>query len=153
MKSFVLKFVVVAALLAPAVFADDFEDAIAVVDSLDAANAPGMYDVNHFESLDCWLEEATVIVPKERSRIGAIRDEAKVCGCYTVREKGGFGWRANDEGKKIVKVWDVPKPRLLTCPQGQTCSQDFSWPSAWTTSSSLSRCFQTLRRAVSTKVL
>ena len=125
MKSFVLKFVVSVALLAPVVFADDFEDAIAVVDSLDAANAPGMYDVNHFEYLDCWLEEATVIVPKERSRIGAIRDEAKVCGCYTVREKGGFGWRANDEGKKIVKVWDVPKPRLLSCPQGQTCSQDF----------------------------
>ena len=124
MKSILLKSLVAVAFLAPVVFADDFEDAIAVVDSLDAANAPGMYDVNHFEYLDCWVENATTIVPKERSRIGAIRDEATVCGCYTVREKGGFGWRATDEGKKIVKVWDIPKPRLLSCPKGMTCSMD-----------------------------
>lgn len=125
MKSFCSKYVLALALTASASFADDFEDALAAVDSADAANAPGMYDVNHFEYLDCWIEKATSIVPKERNRIGAIRDEATVCGCYTVREKGGFGWRANDEGKKIVKVWNIPKPRLLNCPKGMTCSQEF----------------------------
>ena len=125
MKSFSLKIAAVVSLASTLALADDFEDAIAAIDSADAANMPGMYDINHFEYMDCWVEPATNIVPRERNRIGAIRDEAKVCGCYTVREKGGFGWRANDEGKKIVKVWDIPKPRLLTCPKGMTCSEDF----------------------------
>ena len=120
-----MKFAVAVLLMASASFADDFEDALAAVDSTEAANMPGMYDVNHFEYLDCWVESAANIVPRERNRISAIRDEAKVCGCYTIREKGGFGWRANDEGKKIVKVWDIPKPRILTCPRGMTCSDEF----------------------------
>lgn len=111
------------ALVASVVFADDFEDAIAAVDSAEAANTPGMVDVNHFEYFDCWVEKALSIVPKERSRIGAIRDESMICGCYIVREKGGFGWRANDENKRIMKVWDFPKPRLLTCPNG-ACTMD-----------------------------
>lgn len=115
----------IALLWVAASFADDFEDALAAVDSAEAANMPGMYDINHFEYMDCWIEPASNIVPRERNRIGAIRDEAKVCGCYTVREKGGFGWRANDEGKKIVKVWDLPKPRLLSCPKGMSCSEEF----------------------------
>lgn len=125
MKSSFVKFAVAVLLMASASFADDFEDALAAVDSTEAANMPGMYDVNHFEYLDCWVESAANIVPRERNRISAIRDEAKVCGCYTIREKGGFGWRANDEGKKIVKVWDIPKPRILTCPRGMTCSDEF----------------------------
>ena len=125
MKSSFVKFAAVVSFLVSATFADDFEDALAAVDSAEAANMPGMYDINHFEYLDCWVESATSIVPRERNRIGAIRDEAKVCGCYTIREKGGFGWRANDEGKKIVKVWDIPKPRLLTCPKGMSCSEEF----------------------------
>ena len=120
-----MKFLAVVPFLASMAIADDFEDALAAVDSTEAANMPGMYDINHFEYMDCWIEPATNIVPRERNRIGAIRDEAKVCGCYTVREKGGFGWRANDEGKKIVQVWDLPKPRLLTCPKGMTCSEEF----------------------------
>ena len=125
MKSISLKIASALALTVSVAFADDFEDALAAVDSAEAANMPGMYDINHFEYMDCWIEPATNIVPRERNRIGAIRDEAKVCGCYTVREKGGFGWRANDEGKKIVQVWDLPKPRLLTCPKGMTCSEEF----------------------------
>ena len=125
MKSSFLKFLAVVPFLASMAIADDFEDALAAVDSTEAANMPGMYDINHFEYMDCWIEPATNIVPRERNRIGAIRDEAKVCGCYTVREKGGFGWRANDEGKKIVQVWDLPKPRLLTCPKGMTCTDEF----------------------------
>ena len=125
MKRSFVKFAFAVLFLVTASFADDFEDALAAVDSADAANMPGMYDVNHFEYLDCWVESAVSIVPRERNRIGAIRDEAKVCGCYTIREKGGFGWRANDEGKKIVKVWDIPKPRLLTCPKGMTCTDEF----------------------------
>ena len=124
MKSISWKIASVIALTVCFAFADDFEDALASVDSTEAANMPGMYDINHFEYMDCWIESAANIVPRERNRIGAIRDEATVCGCYTVREKGGFGWRANDEGKKIVKVWDIPKPRLLTCPKGMTCSQE-----------------------------
>lgn len=120
-----MKFAFAVLFLVTASFADDFEDALASVDSADAANMPGMYDVNHFEYLDCWVESAANIVPRERNRINAIRDEAKVCGCYTIREKGGFGWRANDEGKKIVKVWDIPKPRLLVCPRGMTCTEEF----------------------------
>ena len=125
MKSSFVKFAFAALFLVSASFADDFEDALAAVDSAEAANMPGMYDINHFEYLDCWVESAANIVPRERNRISAIRDEAKVCGCYTVREKGGFGWRANDEGKKIVKVWDIPKPRILTCPRGMTCTDEF----------------------------
>ncbi len=125
MKSISLKIASALALTVSVAFADDFEDALASVDSAEAANMPGMYDINHFEYMDCWIEPATNIVPRERNRIGAIRDEAKVCGCYTVREKGGFGWRANDEGKKIVQVWNLPKPRLLTCPKGMTCSEEF----------------------------
>ena len=125
MKRSFVKFAFAVLFLVSASFADDFEDALAAVDSAEAANMPGMYDVNHFEYLDCWVESAVNIVPRERNRIGAIRDEAKVCGCYTIREKGGYGWRANDEGKKIVKVWDIPKPRLLTCPKGMTCSDEF----------------------------
>ena len=125
MKSISLKIASALALTVSVAFADDFEDALASVDSAEAANMPGMYDINHFEYMDCWIEPATNIVPRERNRIGAIRDEAKVCGCYTVREKGGFGWRANDEGKKIVQVWDLPKPRLLTCPKGMNCSEEF----------------------------
>ena len=125
MKSISLKIASVLALTMSMAFADDFEDALAAIDSADAANMPGMYDVNHFEYLDCWVESAADIVPRERNRIGAIRDEAKVCGCYTIREKGGFGWRANDEGKKIVKVWDIPKPRILTCPKGMSCTEEF----------------------------
>ena len=120
-----MKFAFAVLFLVSASFADDFEDALAAVDSAEAANMPGMYDVNHFEYLDCWVESAANIVARERNRIGAIRDEAKVCGCYTIREKGGYGWRATDEGKKIVKVWDIPKPRLLTCPKGMTCSDEF----------------------------
>ena len=99
-----MKFAFAVLFLVSASFADDFEDALAAVDSAEAANMPGMYDVNHFEYLDCWVESAANIVARERNRIGAIRDEAKVCGCYTIREKGGYGWRATDEGKKIVKV-------------------------------------------------
>lgn len=125
MKSSFVKFAFAVMLFATASFADDFEDALAEIDSADAANMPGMYDINHFEYLDCWVESAVDMVPRERNRIGAIRDEAKVCGCYTIREKGGFGWRANDEGKKIVKVWDIPKPRILTCPKGMTCTDEF----------------------------
>ena len=125
MKRSFVKFAFAVLFLVSASFADDFEDALAAVDSAEAANMPGMYDVNHFEYLDCWVESAANIVARERNRIGAIRDEAKVCGCYTIREKGGYGWRANDEGKKIVKVWDIPKPRLLTCPKGMTCSDEF----------------------------
>ncbi len=125
MKSISLKIASVIALTVCFAFADDFEDALAAVDSADAANMPGMYDINHFEYLDCWVEQAVNIVPRERNRISAIRDEAKVCGCYTIREKGGFGWRATDEGKKIVKVWDIPKPRILTCPKGMTCTDEF----------------------------
>ena len=125
MKSSFMKFAFAVLFLVTASFADDFEDALAAVDSTEAANMPGMYDINHFEYLDCWVESAASIVPRERNRISAIRDEAKVCGCYTIREKGGYGWRANDEGKKIVKVWDIPKPRILTCPKGMTCSDEF----------------------------
>ena len=125
MKSSFVKFAFAALFFVSASFADDFEDALAAVDSAEAANMPGMYDINHFEYLDCWVESAANIVPRERNRISAIRDEAKVCGCYTVREKGGFGWRANDEGKKIVKIWDIPKPRILTCPRGMTCTDEF----------------------------
>ncbi|SHK47575.1 hypothetical protein SAMN05720487_10228 [Fibrobacter sp. UWT2] len=125
MKRSFVKFAFAVLFLVSASFADDFEDALAAVDSAEAANMPGMYDVNHFEYLDCWVESAANIVARERNRIGAIRDEAKVCGCYTIREKGGYGWRATDEGKKIVKVWDIPKPRLLTCPKGMTCSDEF----------------------------
>ena len=104
MKSSFVKFAFAALFFVSASFADDFEDALAAVDSAEAANMPGMYDINHFEYLDCWVESAANIVPRERNRISAIRDEAKVCGCYTVREKGGFGWRANDEGKKVQAV-------------------------------------------------
>ncbi|MDD5941443.1 hypothetical protein [Fibrobacter sp.] len=125
MKSISLKIASALALTVSVAFADDFEDALASVDSTEAANMPGMYDINHFEYMDCWIESAANIVPRERNRIGAIRDEATVCGCYTVREKGGFGWRANDERKKIVQVWNLPKPRLLTCPKGMTCSEEF----------------------------
>ena len=85
MKSFVLKFVVSVAFLTPVVFADDFEDAIAVVDSLDAANAPGMYDVNHFEYLDCWLEEAP--------------------------EWGGILWKSNHKMGMREGVWLLYCPR------------------------------------------
>ena len=79
MKRSFVKFAFAVLFLVSASFADDFEDALAAVDSAEAANMPGMYDVNHFEYL----------------------------------------------GKKIVKVWDIPKPRLLTCPKGMTCSDEF----------------------------
>lgn len=125
MKSSFVKLVATASLLVSAAFADDFEDALASIDSAEAANMPGMYDVNHFEYSDCWVEQVSSVVPRERNRLNLIRDDAHLCGCYTVREKGGFGWRANDEGKKIVQVWDLPKPRLLSCPKGLTCSMEF----------------------------
>ncbi len=125
MRLLSLKIVAAFSLASTLSFADDFEDALAAVDSADAANTPGMYDVNHFEYFDCWVEQSSTVVPRERNRLKLIRDDANLCGCYTVREKGGFGWRANDEGKKIVKVWDLPKPRLLSCPKGYSCSMDF----------------------------
>lgn len=124
MKSFFVTCVAVTALAVTTSFADDFEDAVAAVDSAEAANTPGMADENHFEYFDCWIERASFVIPKERDRIGAIRDETQICGCYTVREKGGYGWRGEDEPKKILRVWDVPKPRLLTCPKGSSCSQE-----------------------------
>ena len=124
MKRSFLKFAAVVPFIVSTVFADDFEDALASVDSAEAANTPGMYDINHFEYFDCWVEQSSLVVPRERNRLNLIRDDAKLCGCYIVREKGGFGWRANDEEKKIVKVWDIPKPRLLSCPKGSNCSMD-----------------------------
>ncbi|MCQ2104868.1 MAG: hypothetical protein MJZ26_03650 [Fibrobacter sp.] len=75
-------------------------------------------DVNHFEYFDCWLEKAASIVPAERARIGAKIDSDAVCGCFKVREKGGFGWRGNDEPKQITRVYELPKPRLISCADG-----------------------------------
>ena len=49
MKSISLKIASALALTVSFAFADDFEDALASVDSAEAANMPGMYDINHFE--------------------------------------------------------------------------------------------------------
>lgn len=65
------------------------------------------------EYFDCWLEKASSIVPSERSRIGADKGEASVCGCYSVRENG-------NEPRQITKVWNIPKPRVNPC-AGEAC--------------------------------
>lgn len=70
----------------------------------------------YFEYFDCWLENASTIIPSERSRIGA-QDDSKVCGCFKVREQGGYGWRGN-EPKKIVQVYRLPRPKITPCPGG-----------------------------------
>ncbi|MCQ2096334.1 MAG: hypothetical protein MJY87_00120 [Fibrobacter sp.] len=72
----------------------------------------------YLEYFDCWLEKSSSIEPSERARIGA-GDNANVCGCFKVREKGGWKWRG-DEPKQITKVWNIPKPKVTPC-SGNSC--------------------------------
>lgn len=77
-------------------------------------------DATHFEYFDCWMEKGSSIAPTEKARL-KVADDAGVCGCFKVRENGGFGWRGN-EPKQIVKVYDLPKPKVLGCTDG-SCLQ------------------------------
>ena len=72
----------------------------------------------YLEYFDCWLEKGASIAPSERARIGA-KDGDNVCGCFKVREKGGWKWRG-DEPKQVTKVWDIPRPKVTPC-AGNSC--------------------------------
>lgn len=86
----------------------------ALISSLSAVFA----DEGYMEYFDCWLEKSSSLVPSEKARIGA-KDGDNVCGCFRVRENGGFGWRGK-EPKKILKVWNIPKPKMTSC-SGDDC--------------------------------
>lgn len=74
-------------------------------------------DATHIEYFDCWMEKGSALVPAEKARLKA-SDDSGVCGCFKVRENGGFGWRGNDEPKQIIKVYDLPKPHVMNCADG-----------------------------------
>lgn len=73
-------------------------------------------DATHFEYFDCWMEKGSALTSAEKTRLKAT-DDSGVCGCFKVRENGGFGWRG-EEPKQIVKVYDLPKPHVTNCADG-----------------------------------
>lgn len=74
-------------------------------------------DATHIEYFDCWMEKGSALVPAEKARLKAT-DDSGICGCFKVRENGGFGWRGNDDPKQILKVYDLPKPHVMKCDDG-----------------------------------
>lgn len=84
---------------------------------------------NQFQYFDCWMENINRIDLGEQIRLKIepkkFAGSTWLCGCYTVREKGGFGWREGDGSPKIIKVWDEPKFELYGC-RSKSCETNGS---------------------------
>lgn len=89
----------------------------------------GFSQNNQFEYFDCWMENINRIDLGEQIRLNIepkkFAGSTWLCGCYTVREKGGFGWREGDGSPKIIKVWDEPKFELYGC-RSKSCETNGS---------------------------
>lgn len=91
-----------------------------------AASSFALADDAKIQYFDCWMENIDKIDSSELKRLNIqpkqFSNSTWLCGCYSVEERGGYGWRYGDGSPKITKIWDLPKFDLYSC-RTRSCTE------------------------------